>query len=131
MIPYPYDITLDKGSTYELEFYVLGDDNITPYYFNGTNMTDVYVCRMQVRRSFLSETALVDLSSDPSTDQNPNDFIEFDEINDGLIKIRISATTTKELPPGKHFYDIELENQDGVVKKLLKGRIEVVGEITR
>jgi hypothetical protein len=131
MIPYPYDIALDAGSTYELEFYVLGDDNTTPYYFNGTNMTDVYVCRMQVRRSYLSETKLIDLSTDPSTDQYQGDFITFDEIEDGLIKIRISAVTTKELPPGKHFYDIELEDQNGVVKKLIKGRMEVMGEITR
>ena len=48
-----------------------------------------------------------------------------------LIKIKISAYTTKTFPPGKHFYDIELEDDDGVVYKLLKGRVEVLGEITQ
>jgi hypothetical protein len=131
MIPYPYDITLDKGSTYELEFYVLDDDNTTPYYFVGTNSTQTYICRMQIRRSYLSEIKLVDVSTDPSTDQYQDDYIMFDETEDGLIKIRISAYTTKTLPPGKHFYDVELEDAQGVVKKLMKGRVEILGEITR
>jgi len=131
MIPYPYDITLDKGSTYILEFYLLDDDNITPIYLTGTNSTKVYSCRMQMRRSYLSETKLIDLDTTPTVDQFIEDYIEFSEENDGLIQIRISATTTNTLPPGKHFYDIELEDDDGVVYKLLKGRVEVLGEITQ
>ena len=131
MIPYPYDITIDKGSTYTLEFYVLEDDNTTPYYFVGTNATKTYSCRMQIRRSYLSEEKLVDLDTTPTTDQYINDFIEFDETLDGLIKVRMSSYTTKLLPPGKHFYDIELEDDEGIVLKLLKGRVEVLGEITR
>jgi hypothetical protein len=71
------------------------------------------------------------LSTIPTTDQYVEDSIIFDELEDGLIKIQISATTTKNLPPGKHFYDIELEDEDGIVKKLLKGRIEIVGEVSR
>ena len=73
MIPFPYDITVDKGTTKDIEFYVLGDDNDTPYYFNGTNATRTYTARMQVRRSYLSEETLVDLSTDPATDQYVGD----------------------------------------------------------
>ena len=131
MIPFPYDITLDKGTTKDIEFYVLGDDNDTPYYFNGTNATLTYTARMQVRRSYLSEETLIDLSTDPVTDQYVGDYMVFSEEEDGLIEIRISSYTTKTLPPGKHFYDIELEDENGVVCKLLKGRIEILGEITR
>ncbi len=89
MIPYPYDITLDKGSTYILEFYLLDDDNITPIYLTGTNSTKVYSCRMQMRRSYLSETKLIDLDTTPTVDQFIEDYIEFSEENDGLIQIRI------------------------------------------
>ena len=131
MIPYPYDITIDKGSTYILEFYVLDDDNTTHYYFNGTNSTKTYSCRMQIRRSYLTTTAIVDLNTDPNTDQYVQDYIQFSEENDGLIQLRISAYTTKTFPPGKHFYDIELEDDEGTVYKLLKGRVEVLGEITQ
>ena len=131
MIPYPYDITIDKGSTYILEFYVLDDDNTTPIYLAGTNSTKVYSCRMQIRRSYLSTTKILDLNTDPGVDQYIEDYIEFSEELDGLIKIKISAYTTKTFPPGKHFYDIELEDDDGVVYKLLKGRVEVLGEITQ
>lgn len=131
MIPYPYDITIDKGSTYILEFYVLDDDNTTPYYFNGTNATKSYTCRLQIRRSYLSTTKIIDLNTNPSTEQYGQDYIEFSEEYDGLIKIRISAYSTKTFPPGKHFYDIELEDNEGTVYKLLKGRVEVLGEITQ
>jgi len=131
MIPYPYDITIDKGSTYILEFYVLDDDNTTPYYFTGTNAIKSYSCRMQIRRSYLSEDKLVDLNDVPNTDQYVGDYIQFDETEDGFIKVKISSYTTKLLPPGKHFYDIELEDDEGIVYKLLKGRVEVLGEITR
>lgn len=131
MIPYPYDLTIDKGSTFDLEFYILNDDNDTPYYFNGTNATKTYSCRMQIRRSYLSEEKLVDLDTDPTTNQYVDDYITFSEEEAGLILIRLSSFTTKQLPPGKHFYDIELEDEDGVVKKLMKGRAEIVGEITR
>ena len=131
MIPYSYDLSIDKGSTYDLEFYMLNDDNTVPYYLVGTNATSTYSCRMQIRRSYLSEDKLIDLDTEPTTNQYIGDYITFSQEEAGLIKIRISSTTTKELPPGKHFYDIELEDADGVVMKLMKGRAEVIGEITR
>lgn len=131
MIPYPYDITIDKGSTYILEFYILDDDNTTPIYVTGTNASKSYSCRMQIRRSFLSSSKLIDLNTDPSTEQYVHDYIQFSEENEGLISIRISAYSTKTFPPGKHFYDIELEDDEGTVYKLLKGRVEVLGEITQ
>lgn len=131
MIPYPYDLTIDKGSTYILEFYILDDDNSTPIYVTGTNATKSYSCRMQIRRSYLSSTKIIDLNTDPNTEQYGQDYIQFSEEYDGLIKIRISAYSTKTFPPGKHFYDIELEDDEGTVYKLLKGRVEVLGEITQ
>lgn len=131
MIPFPYDLTIEKGATYQLHFYALNDDNETPYYFVGTNATKTYICRMQIRRSYLTESALLDLSTDPTSNQYVEDTIVFSEEEHGLIEIEVSAFTTKSLPPGKHFYDIELEDSEGIVYKLLKGRVEVVGEITR
>jgi hypothetical protein len=131
MIPYPYDITIDKGSTYILEFYVLDDDNITPIYLAGTNATKIYSCRMQMRRSYLSETKLIDLDTGIAENQYAEDYIELSEQFDGLVKIKISAYSTNLLPPGKHFYDIELEDDEGTVYKLMKGRVEVLGEITQ
>ena len=131
MIPFPYDLTIEKGATYQLQFYVLQDDNETPYYFTGSNVTKTYSCRMQFRRSYLTESTLIDLSDVATSNQYIDDTIVFSEEEDGLVEIQISAFTTKSLPPGKHFYDIELEDDTGVVYKLMKGRVEVVGEITK
>ena len=100
MIPFPYDLTVEKGATYQLQFYALEDDNETPYYFTGTNVTKTYTCRMQIRRSYLSENTLIDLSTDPTSNQYTGDTIVFSDQENGLIEIQISAFSTKALPPG-------------------------------
>jgi len=46
----------------------------------------------------------------------------------GGILIQMDAATTKNLPRGRHFYDLEI-NASGTVTKVISGRFEVLGEI--
>ena len=48
----------------------------------------------------------------------------------GGILIQMDAATTKNLPRGRHFYDLEL-NSSGTVTKVISGRFEVLGEVSR
>ena len=48
----------------------------------------------------------------------------------GGILIQMDAATTANLPRGRHFYDLEV-NSNGTVTKVIKGRFEVMGEISR
>ena len=48
----------------------------------------------------------------------------------GGILIQMDAATTKNLPRGRFFYDLEI-NQQGTVTKVISGRFEVLGEISR
>ena len=48
----------------------------------------------------------------------------------GGILIQMDAATTKNLPRGRFFYDLEVDQQ-GTVTKVISGRFEVLGEISR
>ena len=48
----------------------------------------------------------------------------------GGILIQMDAATTKNIPRGRFFYDLEI-NASGTVTKVISGRFEVLGEISR
>ena len=48
----------------------------------------------------------------------------------GGILINMDAATTKNIPRGRFFYDLEI-NASGTVTKVISGRFEVLGEISR
>jgi hypothetical protein len=48
----------------------------------------------------------------------------------GSITMNMSAATTSRLPAGKHVYDLELVSGD-YVQRLVQGRVDVLGEVTR
>jgi len=49
----------------------------------------------------------------------------------GEITIGITDTQTSALPIGQSVYDLELTNDYGDVRRLIQGKIEVDGEVTR
>ena len=48
----------------------------------------------------------------------------------GGILIQMDAATTANIPRGRFFYDLEI-NASGIVTKMISGRFEVLGEISR
>ena len=48
----------------------------------------------------------------------------------GGIRIEVDATSTGYIPSGRHFYDLEL-NSGSAVTRVLQGRFEVTGSVTR
>ena len=51
----------------------------------------------------------------------------------GGIRIEIDATSTANIPAGRHFYDVQVQSggTGGVVTRLLEGRFEIRGSVTR
>jgi hypothetical protein len=49
----------------------------------------------------------------------------------GTITLALTAAATALLSVGDYVYDLELVYPDTTVKRLLEGRLEVVGEVTR
>jgi hypothetical protein len=85
-----------------------------------------YSARMQVRASADASDIVLSLASDGSEDGD----ITLGGA-EGTIVLQVEADITADLTPGSYKYDLEVENADGFVRKLLKGKFKVTAEITK
>ena len=138
-----YDISVDQGSTFI--FHLTYQDSAG----NGVDVSSSSVA-MQVRRSTIDSDIILDISSaggvtgggttgEFSSGGGSAAFSGGITLNGttagasgltGGIYIEIHANTMKDVPTGKHAYDLELTTGTQV-DKILKGRFEVEGEVTR
>ena len=137
-----YDIYAEQGSTFKLHLH---------YKYSGGTGIDLsnFTGAMQVRRSAKDDQVILFFSNNGVTGGGITG--EF-EIGSGIagiggisfntsisggtgytggIFIRADATTMKNTPYGKHFYDLELRNSLGEVQRLIEGSFEISREITR
>ena len=144
-----YDISVDQGSTFV--FHLTYQDSA------GTAIDlSSYSAHMQVRRSAIDTGLILDISSvggvtgGGSTGEytsggsaahnysgitlNGNTLGQGPwrafASGTGGIYIKVDADTMKNVPIGKHLYDLELTTGTDV-NRVLRGRFEVEGEVTR
>ena len=151
-----YDINLYQGQSYflDLDYTDVNDEEVD---LNGAT----FEARMQVRRSPLVTEKLMALNSDyyPNgvvgggstgyfvgpgfglTSGATGDLIGVIGTGGitlnytgviGTFRIEIDAETTAHIPPGRHFYDLDVRNKEnGFVDKVITGTFEVLSEVTR
>ena len=143
-----FDIEMEQGETFSL-FLTFNDRD-----GNGVDLS-TYDGRMQVRRTHSSEPLLIFATGTTAggsvtgggvtgewTDGNTfagvggtgGMSLNVDSSavvgNTGGILIQIDALTTSLIPSGRHFYDVEVDS-NGTVTKIVRGRFEVLPEVTR
>jgi hypothetical protein len=109
-----YNITIEQGATFSKTL-IYKDSNGTPI-----NMSDVAEVRGQMRPTIASSTF--------------KDFTLTIDANPALGKIYWSMSdedTAALSAPSTQYYDIELEFDDGTVKRILQGTVTVSPEVTR
>ena len=109
-----YNITIDQGATFSKTL-IYKNSAGTP-----VNLSNVAEVRGQVRPTIASSTF--------------KDFTLTVDANPALGKIywSMSAADTEDLTaPSTQYYDIEIEYNDGTVKRLLQGTVTVTAEVTR
>jgi len=139
-----YDISVDQGSTFI--FYLTYQDS------SGVAVDlSTYTAAMQVRRSTVDPDLILDISSAGGVTGGGSSG-EFSEgggsaslassgitLNSsslgvigttGGVLIKIDADTMSNVPYGNHRYDFEFTNS-GTVNKIITGRFEVEGQVTR
>jgi len=146
-----YDISVDQGSTF---IFHMG------YCDSAGASIDLagYTASMQIRRSVVDTQLILDISSSggvtgggstgefttgalsgPSGGGSASNLISGITLNGssagvsgttGGVYIFIDADTMKNVPPGNHLYDFEFNNS-GTIDKIVSGRFEVEGEVTR
>ena len=109
-----FPITIEQGATFQKQ--------ITYKDANGDaiDLTNVSEARAQVRPTIASGTKadfVVTVDDDPTS---------------GILHWSMSATTTATLTaPSTQYYDLEIEFDDGTVRRLLSGTVTVSPEVTR
>ncbi len=144
-----YDISVDQGSTFL--FHLTYQDSA------GTAVDlSSYTASMQVRRSVIDSDLILDIGltsafgatgggttgeyaeGGGSAAWNSSGIVlnasttgaTGDLSVTGGIYIEVDYDTMKNVPIGKHVYDLEITTSNQV-NKILKGRFEVEGEVTR
>lgn len=109
-----YDIEFEQGTTYGLDLTFKDQDEVL------RPLSD-YTATMMIRTYRAAENAQDNWNSgDEITlyDTAPN------------LRLTVPASKTASYPVGSYEYDLEVE-LDGVVEKLLTGKVKVTGEASR
>ena len=112
--PAVYNLTMYQGASFDYTFTWKIDDE-------EVNLTG-YFARMQVRRNYQAEDAVLSLT-------------ELDGITlggeAGTILVEVDDETTADIDAANYVYDLELESPGGEVYRLLQGKFVVSPEVTR
>ena len=112
-----YDITIEQGADLDLVI-TWTDSDDEPIDLTGAS------ARMQVRRTHDNATALLDIPATVGT------IVLGDEL--GTITVNVPAADTEGLPaPLKAFYDLEIVEVGGAVRRVVEGFARITPEVTR
>lgn len=108
-----YNITIEQGATYTKTFTWKDSDG------NAVDLTG-YSGRMHIRENYKTEDVLLDVEPYMTLGGAA-----------GTISITISDDITSALTFDSAVYDLELEDSDGVVTRLLEGSVTLSKEVTK
>ena len=111
------NLIVEQGATF---------DRVITWKMGATpdDLTD-YSARMKARASHDAADPIFSLTSEES-----GDGITLGG-SAGTITVLIDAEATALLTPGDYVYDLEVEDDEGIVRRLLEGRLTVTPEVTR
>lgn len=110
-----YDLFIEQGATFKQS--ITWRDSVG----NPVNLTG-YEARLQIRTDLKSTTPIVSLTETAG--------ITLGGVL-GTIELLISASDTSAIAVTKGVYDLELESSDGIVTRLLEGKVVIKPEVTR
>jgi len=133
-----YDLSINQGSNLDLWIQYLTDGN------TAVDLTS-YSAQMQIRRAKEYEYPLLWLTESGITYGFTGGIttgiagiggISLNTNYDGTsltggIYIKSDKLSTTSLPVGRHFYDLELTIGTTLSNRILEGKIDVIGEVTK
>jgi len=107
-----YEITIDQGSTFAMTI------ELKDYFTNDPLNLENYTARSQIRKNYDSPTS--------------NSFIvSIQDAANGNISMSMSSSNTANLKPGRYVYDLEIEDDDNTVTRVIQGVAVVSPQVTR
>lgn len=116
--PAELDLEIFQGATFRKKLRWTTGDPPTPVI-----LTD-WKIRMQIRPKIKDDNVIIELTSD-------NGRILLTDPKEGEFELLITAEDSANLSFISAVYDLELENLDGEVVRLLKGMVSLDPEVTR
>lgn len=121
MIAGIYNILCEQGTTFGRTFEIQYPDPDEPTTFYPYDLT-AHTARMQVRRTIESSTVIIELTTE-------NGGIEIDE-DLGKITVTMTDAQTGALT-SSGVYDLEIEDANGNVSRVVQGTFTLSLEVTR
>lgn len=107
-----YELTIDQGSTFSMRI------ELKDYFSNDPlDLTD-YTARSQIRKNYDST-------------ESKNFVVTIADAANGNISMSMSSSNTANLKPGRYVYDLEIEDLENVVTRVLQGVAIVSPQVTR
>lgn len=124
MISGIYNLYCEQGTTFSRLIEIEYPDPIDPTIFLPFDLTG-FSASMQVRRTVESQTALISLNStvNGGIEIRPNDV-------DNALRIYMTAQQTSTIT-SDGVYDLEIEDPNGSVSRVLKGTFTLSPQVTR
>lgn len=105
------ELQIEAGATFSTEITVRENDG------DSKNLAN-YSARSQLRKSYYSTTA--------------TDFaISITDSANGIISMSLSAANTANIRAGRYVYDVEIEDNQGVVTRIFEGIVTVLPNVTK
>lgn len=105
------ELQIEAGATFSTEITVREPDG------DSKNLAN-YSARSQFRKSYYSTTA--------------TDFtINITDSANGIISMGLSAANTANIRSGRYVYDVEIEDNQGVVTRIFEGIVTVLPNVTK
>lgn len=105
------ELQIEAGATFSTEITVRESDGTSKNLAN-------YSARSQMRKSYYSTTA--------------TDFlINITDAANGTISMSLSAANTTNIRPGRYVYDVEIQDNQGVVTRIFEGITTVLPNVTK
>jgi hypothetical protein len=107
------NLSLDQGASW-VQTFIWQDVDEVPFDLS------THTARAQIRSMYADDDA-----GEPAASMVGETF------DDGRVVLTLSAEETAVIPRGRYYYDVEVESSGGFVTRLVRGRLTVVGEVTR
>lgn len=108
-----HNLTIDQGSTFKRALTIKSGDTGAAIDITGSTISG------QIRESVDSETIIAEFTGTVTTPVS------------GQCEVSLTATQTTAIPSGTYVYDIEWEDVNGNVTRLIEGKATVTPEVTR
>lgn len=107
-----YELTIDQGCSFAMTI------ELKDYFTNESMNLAGYIARSQIRKNH-------------DTQDNTSFQVSISDASNGVISMTMSPVITASLKSGRYVYDLEIEDTNAFVTRVIQGVAVVTPQVTR